>query len=309
MYTEVSTLLTRTYVRAGLTAEEYIVLNAYLNHSKLLQHSYDFEEVGQMIGRTSKEVTKILTVLFERKFIQVKEDSSIDIVALRAKLKMIEQESMPLSDRIAESMESYNQFGYTPLFQHLGQVTLVPLSPGGIAITKGTKSIYGQWMWSHNDMKKLLEELSFFLDNNDQEWIDSYNKELAAEIESKREKQKVLEEERQKKKEHAAIPKQGYVILIRLYPSGNYKFTYTTSNDLNSKTNRIKEEYGDNVEIVHSVETYDTLKFFYHFAKKQFSNRLVEKALYRLTEEDVQFFKEEKYPANAMDWLEGSRVK
>ncbi|WP_256735401.1 hypothetical protein [Bacillus thuringiensis] len=78
---------------------------------------------------------------------------------------------------------------------------------------------------------------------------------------------------------------------------------------MNGKINRLKEEYGNNVEIVHSVETYDTLKFYHQFAKKQFSNRLIEKTLYQLTEEDVQFFKDEKYPANAMDWLEGSRVK
>ncbi|KEK21576.1 hypothetical protein [Bacillus gaemokensis] len=63
------------------------------------------------------------------------------------------------------------------------------------------------------------------------------------------------------------------------------------------------------MEIIHYIETYDTLAFYHHFVKKQFSNRIVEKAVYQLTEEDVQFFKDEKYPANAMDWLEGSRVK
>ncbi|MBY5229319.1 MULTISPECIES: hypothetical protein [Bacillus cereus group] len=308
MFTEVSASLTRNYIKAGLTTEEYVVLNAYLNHSKLLENSYDFQEVGEMIGKSKNEVTRILTVLFEKKFIQVKQDSSIDIVALKAKLKVIEQESMLLSDQIAESMELYNQLGgYTSQFQHSGQVTLVPFSDGGIAVTKGTDSIYGHWMWSHKNMKKLVEELSIFLENTDQEWINSYNEELKAEIKAKKEKQKILDEERQKKKEHAATPKSGYVILIRLYPSGNYKFTYTCSDDLNGKHNRLKEEYGHNVEIIHSVETYDTLKFFYQFAKKQFSNRMVEKSIYNLTEEDVQFFKGEKYPANAMDWLEGSK--
>lgn len=45
MFSEVSTLLTRNYIKAGLTTEEYVVLNAYLNHSKLLENSYDFQEV------------------------------------------------------------------------------------------------------------------------------------------------------------------------------------------------------------------------------------------------------------------------
>ncbi|HDR7257903.1 TPA: hypothetical protein QCX12_001550 [Bacillus paranthracis] len=308
---DISALLTRTYVKAGLTVDEYIVLNAYLNHSKLIhENSYDFEEVGQMVGKTKKEVISVLTGLFDKKFIQVKKDSSIDVVELNSKLKLIEHESMPLSDRIAESILLYEQLGgYGDYYQHLGQVTLIPLSEGGITVTRGTKSIYGLQMWSRDDIKKLVEELTFFLSNNDQEWVNSYNKDVSAKIEANKERHRILAKKRQEQKEIAAEPKQGYVILIRLYPSGDYKFTYTTSLDLNSKINRIKEEYGDNVEIIHSVETYDTIKFVHQFTRKQFSNRMVKNSVYQLTEEDVQFFKNEKYPANAMDWLEGSRAK
>lgn len=49
------------------------------------------------------------------------------------------------------------------------------------------------------------------------------------------------------------------------------------------------------------------MKFYNKFLKNQFSNRLVgkEKSVYQLTDEDVEYIKNEKFPSNAMEWFEG----
>lgn len=75
-----------------------------------------------------------------------------------------------------------------------------------------------------------------------------------------------------------------------------------------TKIANIKEEYG-NIQVIHSLEVYDTMKFFYQFLKKQFSNRIVDKkrnSEFKLTEEDIKFIQEEKYPSNAMEWAFGT---
>lgn len=310
MLQNLSILLTKYYIKAGFTAEEYIVLNAYLNHSKVNQDKHDLNEVAEMTGKSLSEVLAVLKSLFEKRLILSEtEKEKINLMALYKLLSAVEFESMSINERISESIDHYARYAYHSDEQHFGQVTLVPFAEGGIAVAAGTESKFGSLMWSHNDMKKLVEEITYFLESTEQDWINEYNKDLKEKIDLKKEQQRIAYEERKAQKEEPIKPKHGYVILIRLYPSGYYKFTYTVSNDLNAKINRLKEEYGHNVEIVHSVETYDTIKFYYQFAKKQFSNRLIEKTMYQLTEEDVQFFKEEKYPANAMDWLEGSRIK
>ncbi len=306
---ETASLLAKYYIKAGITVEEYIVLNAYLNHSHIFRENHNLNEVADMTGKSVDEVKDILTTLASKEIIQFDGNEKIDIILLRRYLSGIQWDSMSINEKIAESIENHSHFRYDPYYQHLGQVTMLPVSNGGIAVTEGTNSIYGGWMWDKEDMQNLANEILQFAEQVDQEWIDNYNENREKKLEAKKELEENKYKERQIKKEQAAQPKSGFVILIRLYPSGHYKFTYTTSIDLNSKINRIKEEYGDTVEIVHSVETYDTMKFYHQFAKKQFSNRLVEKALYELTEEDVKFFKEEKYPANAMDWLEGSKIK
>ena len=306
---ETASLLTKYYIKAGITVDEYIVLNAYLNNSHIFRENHNLNEIAEMTGKSVDEVTKSLSTLANKEVIQFNRNGNIDINLLRRYLSGIQWNSMSINEKIAESIENHSHFRYDPYYQHLGQVTMLPASNGGIAVTKGTNSIYGGCMWNKEDMQNLANEILQFAEQVDQEWIDNYNENREKKLEAEREQEENKYKERQIKKDQAAQPKSGFVVLIRLYPSGYYKFTYTTSIDLNSKINRLKEEHGDTVEIVHSVETYDTMKFYHQFAKKQFSNRLVENALYQLTEEDVQFFKEEKYPANAMDWLEGYKIK
>lgn len=306
---ETASLLAKYYIKAGITVEEYIVLNAYLNHSHIFRENHNLNEIADMTGKSTDEVSNILSTLVSKEVIQFDGNEKIDIILLRRYLSDIQWSSMSINEKIAESIENHRHFRYDPYYQHLGQVTMLPVSNGGIAVTEGTNSIYGSSIWNKEDMQNLANEILHFVEQVDQNWIDNYNENREKKLQEERDHAESIYKERQIKKEQAAQPKSGFVILIRLYPSGYYKFTYTTSIDLNSKINRLKEEYGDTVEIVHSVETYDTMKFYHQFAKKQFSNRLVEKSLYELTEEDVQFFEEEKYPANAIDWLEGSRIK
>ncbi|MED1472685.1 hypothetical protein [Bacillus salipaludis] len=91
------------------------------------------------------------------------------------------------------------------------------------------------------------------------------------------------------------------------FSNGTHKFTFTTSLLLKQKIENVKFEYGDTVQIVHTLETYDTMKFYHKFLKAQFSNRLVEGKSnhYKLTNEDVPYLKEEKFSSNAMEWFEG----
>ncbi len=310
MIPEISSLLTKYYIKAGFTSEEYIVLNAYLNHSKAFQDKHDLNEVSEMTGKTLKEILNILESLLKKELIIIdSEKETINLLELHNLLHDFELTSRTINDRVSESINDSRHFASDPYYQHFGQVTLVPFTDGGIGITTGTNRTFGDFMWSRNDMKKLAEEILELVEKIDQDRINEYNNDLKEKKRLEREQQRITYEERKAQKEQPTKPRHGYVILIRLYPSGYYKFTYTVSNDLNGKINRLKEEHGHNVEIVHSVETYDTMKFYFQFAKKQFSNRLIEKTMYQLTEEDVQFFKEEKYPANAMDWLEGSRIK
>lgn len=306
---QTASLLTKYYIKSGITIDEYIILNAYLNHSHIFRDNHNLNEVAEMTDKTVDDITNILSTLVSKKIIKLAKNEKIDVVALRQFLSGIEWDNMSINEKITESIENHKHFRYDPYYQHKGQVTLLPFSNGGIGVAKGTNSHYGDWMWEKEDMRKLANEILHFVNQVDQEWIDSYNERREEKLQAEKEHQEDIYTERQIKKEKAVQPKSGFVILIRLYPSGYYKFTYTTSIDLKIKIYRLKEEYGDNVEIVHSVETYDTMKFYHQFAKKQFSNRLVEKALYELTEEDVKFFKGERYPANAMDWLEGSRIK
>ncbi|MCC2436190.1 hypothetical protein [Bacillus paranthracis] len=310
MIPEISSLLTKHYIKAGFTAEEYIVLNAYLNHSKVFQDKHNLNEVAEMTGKTLNEIQDILENLLKKELINMDpEKETIDLLTLHNRLHELDFEAKTINKRIFDSINDSRHFSSDPYYQHFGQVTLVPFTDGGIGVTSGTNRLYGDLMWSRNDMKKLADEILDLVEKIDQTRIDEYNNDLKEKRRIEKEQQRIAYEERKAQREQPVKPKHGYVVLIRLYPSGHYKFTYTVSADLNGKINRLKEEYGSNVEIVHSVETYDTLKFYHQFAKKQFSNRLIEKTLYQLTEEDVQFFKDEKYPANAMDWLEGSRVK
>ncbi|MDF9504265.1 hypothetical protein P5808_24925 [Bacillus cereus] len=176
---EVSTLLTRYYVKLGMTAEEYIVLNSYLNHSKIDYRQQDLNEIAEMTNKTLDEVTSNLQSLFDKGIISKDPiHHTIDILKLHLKLISVQNDSISLHSLITKSMRNYQCSHTKHNMQHFGQVTLLPLIEGGIAITQGTRYIHGELMWTKQHMQKLSHELSYFLDKTDQEWINKYNKKI-----------------------------------------------------------------------------------------------------------------------------------
>ncbi|USK99716.1 hypothetical protein [Bacillus tropicus] len=176
---EVSTLLTRYYVKLGMTAEEYIVLNSYLNHSKIDYMQQDLNEIAEMTNKTLDEVTSNLQSLFDKGIISKDPiHHTIDILKLHLKLISVQNDSISLHSLITKSIRNYQCSHTKRNMQHFGQVTLLPLIEGGIAITQGTRYIHGELMWTKQHMQKLSNELSHFLDKTNQEWINKYNEKI-----------------------------------------------------------------------------------------------------------------------------------
>ncbi|SEG86636.1 hypothetical protein SAMN04487919_1478 [Bacillus sp. ok061] len=176
---EVSTLLTRYYVKLGMTAEEYIILNAYLNHSKIDYGQQDLNEIAEMTNKTLDEVKSTLQSLFDKGLINKNPiHHTIDILKLHLKLISVQNDSISLNSLITKSIKNYQSLPTKHNMQHFGHVTLLPLIEGGIAITQGTRYIHGELMWTKYHMQKLSEELSQFLDKTDQEWINKYNEKI-----------------------------------------------------------------------------------------------------------------------------------
>ncbi|PFI78857.1 hypothetical protein [Bacillus cereus] len=176
---EVSTLLTRYYVKLGMTAEEYIILNSYLNHSKIDYGEQDLNEIAEMTNKTMDEVKSNLQSLFDKGIISKDPvHHTIDILKLHLKLISVQNDSISLHSLITKSIRNYQCSHTKHNMQHFGQVTLLPLVEGGIAITQGTRYIHGELMWTKNHMQKLSEELSLFLEKTDQEWINKYNEKI-----------------------------------------------------------------------------------------------------------------------------------
>ncbi|WP_242311853.1 hypothetical protein [Bacillus cereus group sp. BfR-BA-01331] len=176
---EVSTLLTRYYVKLGMTAEEYIILNSYLNHSKIEYMQQDLNEIAEMTNKTLDEVKSTLQSLFDKGLISKDPiHHTIDILKLHLKLISVQNDSISLHSLITKSIRNYQCSHTKHNMQHFGQVTLLALIEGGIAITQRTRYIHGELMWTKHHMQKLPKELSQFLDKTDQEWINKYNEKL-----------------------------------------------------------------------------------------------------------------------------------
>ncbi|PGK31794.1 hypothetical protein CN907_26895 [Bacillus anthracis] len=179
MFQEISSLLTRYYVKLGMTAEEYIILNAYLNQTKTIYGKQNFKEISEMTNKTLDEVKSTFQSLFDKGLISKDPVyNTIDTLKLHFKLISIQNDVISINSMITSSIEDYLCSPQTPPPQHFGQVTLLPLVDGGIAITQGTQSVYGGLMWPKQNMKKLADELLQFVENKDQNWIDKYNNKI-----------------------------------------------------------------------------------------------------------------------------------
>ncbi|MES5955954.1 hypothetical protein QCI42_21680 [Bacillus fungorum] len=176
MSQEISSLLTRYYVKLGMTAEEYIILNAYLNQTKTMYGKQNFQEISEMTDKTLDEVKSTFQSLFDKGLISKDPVyNTIDTLKLHFKLISLQNNVISINSMITSSIENYRCCPQPPHTQHMGQVTLLPLVDGGIAITQGTHSVYGGLMWPKQNMKKLADELLQFVENKDQNWIDKYN--------------------------------------------------------------------------------------------------------------------------------------
>ncbi len=297
-------LLNTQYRKYDLTNDEFILVNGLLNAAKSeVSSEHLIEKISNDLSFDPEYVVDLVEDLTRRNKI-VLNKQGIDVSHLYAALSECKERSRSLYDKLAES------YGYNkPLdYPHMGTVELSPMRrrEGEIGITVLTNSWNNKGqMWSKNDILELSKELRHFAENTTQEEIDDYNAKMKKQNEEQIEAEKKLEQERELEKKQKDQPKNGHVILIRLYPSGHYKFTFTYTLPLNEKIRRIKEELGDNTEIVHTWETFDTKRFYFKFLKHQYSNRLIDGTHYRFTEQEVEDLKSDQFTTNAMEWLEG----
>jgi|GEM_PF-2443765 len=294
---EITPLLTKYYSKLDIEVTEFMVLNAYLHHSAVYHQSPQLDEVASMIGQKIENIQSILQGLSRRQVINLSDDYRLDIRTLYDRLLRIQKSEQSIAERILEDRSWLMQMGHE---DHMGHVELVPMERGGIAVRGSHRPTD---MWSLKDMEKLAKEILMFTQASTQKDVDEFNRKLEIQRERSRIEAEERRKQREEEKERAKTPKAGYIFIIRIFPSGYYKFTYTTDLSPQHKIAKIQEQYGDHTEIVHILELKDTLKFYHQFIKKQFSNRLVDYSHYQLTPEDIQYLKNEEFPANAMDWL------
>ncbi|MEV6689782.1 MULTISPECIES: hypothetical protein [Bacillati] len=297
---ELISMLAKTYIRYGLNTDEFVVLNAAIANGYL-----ELKEIGKSINKSSEEVERILSSLVDKGKIKIV-SGILDRQALFHEMNSIIISQMTLPDLIIESIENSHRAGYAQGGVHMGQVELIPFNINdelqGIAINQSSYLPVPK-MWSKKRMIELANCILAFAENVNEEWINDYNAKVFEQNEKQKEIDKIREEERRELKRNRNIPKNGYIILFRLSDS-MYKFSYTTSLTLEQKILNIQREYGDTVQIIHTLETYDTMKFFHKFIKTQFSNRF-NGDKYELLEEDIKYIQNENFPSNAMEWLEG----
>ncbi|MBK5491849.1 hypothetical protein [Bacillus sp. TH13] len=179
MSVEISTLLTRYYVKLGMTAEEYIILNSYLNQSNINYGKQNLTAIAEMTDKSQDEVETIFHSLFHKKIISKDPiHNTIDIWKLHHKLINIQNDIVTINSLITQSIENYYNPSSNSSTQHFGQVTLLPLNEGGITITQGTQSMHGGLMWSKQNIEKLAKELLQFVERIDQDWINQYNEKI-----------------------------------------------------------------------------------------------------------------------------------
>ena len=306
--TELTQMLAKTYIKYGLNTDEFAVLDAT---STLVPDGQkpNLGEIGQATGKSASEVKEILSSLFEKGKIKF-DGNGIDKSALYQELNKVIRAEMTLIDKLVESREYYGIMG-SGYGHHMGEVELIPYEFEGEIQAIAVKAQSRYWstaeMWSRQRMIELANYILKFTECVDDEWINQYNIKLYEQKEKQKEIDRMQQEQREKEREEERkkrdLPRNGYILLIR-FPNGTYKFTYTTSLLLEQKILNTKKQYGDNIQIVHILETYDTKKFYNKFIRAQFSNR-INGDIYELIDEDVEYIKAEKFPSNAMEWLEG----
>ncbi|MGX1266801.1 hypothetical protein RKD55_004745 [Rossellomorea marisflavi] len=300
---EISPMLSRLYRQWGLSNDEFLILNTCLVHHPLILDEKNLDLISDVTSQPKDRVKSILIKLYKEDKISYVNGEYLDFSYIERKLKNFEYSLMSMKDKIADSISYYEtmNFSNNDEFNHLGQVELLPLEKG-MAISSGYNR--GE-IWSVKDIQEIINELNIFLEYSDQGAIDNYNEKIRQTKRHEIELREAELKERKEKAQAASLPKQGIVIVFQL-SNTRYKFSYSYKISASNKIENIKATYGDSISIIHTFETYDTLTFFHQFIKKQFSNRLFNNGEYTLTDDDVDFLKSEKFPSNAMEWLNGA---
>ncbi|MET1170828.1 hypothetical protein ABEW61_25310 [Paenibacillus amylolyticus] len=303
--TDLSKLLAKTYIKYGLTNDEFIILNAYCMHEGFYTPEIDWDELSEMTHTNKIQLKKIFASLADRNKL-IFDGTRIDNHELSLALQAVYDTVKTIGDRITESIYFTQGMGYNQN-KHMGYVVLIPFREGvGVTRNNDDWSSVSQEMWDKEDMLKLANEIRSFAEKIDDEYVSVYNDRFKRNQMLELERENEKREEDHRKKQQRKLPKPGFVILFR-DSVNRYYFSYTTTILLDQKMADIRNKHGqNNIHFVHTFETIDTSNFIHQFIRKQFSNRLIENTTsYALTDDDVRFIKEENFPPNAMKWLEG----
>lgn len=296
----------RNYLQ--LSKPQYAALIQYLNLSseyyrplqtnELSEYGEEFKSnfVTLFLRNNRVDAEKVLVTLDD------KCNFDVDLRELMRFLENTKRENMRLADRLAEDIETTRMLSsYEP---HLGHIELEPAVANGTTLGICVKSSDGYY-WSLKRMNELAHEiLSFTQIDKNQEIIDERNSILYDRKQYEEEQYRKRQEELEAKtKEYK--PKSGMLFLFQVFPSGLYRFSYATKTSKERKIELIKQQFGENSNIIHCVEVKNITNFYHYFVKKQYKNRLVKDGFYKLEADDIEFFKNEQYPPQAMDWMNG----
>jgi hypothetical protein len=294
-------VLDQHYEKLGISYEQKEMLKNYLEFFPT--GSEELSELALQCNTTLEQVQEWLTDLHSRFVFPFIAPYQLDIDAFHSRIQDYYYNFRSLEDRIVEANRlkaNYDSFDEVKLeVLRINQV-----SYSGIGVF--SNGLYKQ-MWSKKDMEELAHSILKFTKEATQSNIDSYNQYLEEKHKKAQEHYRLQaekeQEERQLKKN---TPDPGFVFLVRLFPSGTYRFTHTTSLNVVQKTEKIKEEYNNQVEIIHTLETKFTSKFLHQFIRKEFRTRLIQNGSgyeYELSDKDIAYIHEENFPPQAMEWL------
>lgn len=296
--------------REKLALKNYLNLSYEQGEVLTLQEFQEYTQEGWQIlmdltRKISKETNSVYILEKHEDHTEDQPVSVISIDFLRDYIKESRQRNMSIADQILEEKRINRMMGGYET-EHMGYIELEPVTTSEKKTIGLAVKTRGGYYWSLDEMRKLAHEiLAVTANEENQNVIDYKNLKLIEQEEYEKEQEKKRREEREEKLERAAQPKEGFIVLFQAFPSGLYKFSYSVKVSRERKIELLKQQNGDNVSIVHIVETHDTLKFLYQFLKKQYENRHVGDGWYELTEEDIEFFRGEQYPPQAMEWFRG----
>lgn len=281
-------LLIQNYRKIGLTEKEYILLNAILslNHTDISDMT-----LSNYIGYSQDKVKSTLVKLIDQGVLVLTDNGLIDIRKFRLFMEMYHRDNMSLAEKMDyDFVDTKVNIGYEQ-------------KSDGFFITTCSDYDDDGFSWPIKDMRELAEGLLRFTNTFTEESISEYNQKRKKKHQQDKEEQKRKRIEKEQKKKQRE-PQPGYMILIKTYPSGLYKFTYT-SGDLQSKIGRLHDQFGQS-EVIHTIRTTDCKPFHQHL-KNMFILQMRDDLSgywFDLTNDEVNYFKEQNFPPNVMELVD-----